>query len=318
MISFIVPVYNIEDYLTPCLKSIACQTGEWECILIDDGSSDGSGKKCDIYAAEDPRFRVIHQENKGVNTARKRGLAEAKGDFVWFVDGDDLIHPQALEILEKYLNDQNDIYFFSELQGRIPSFVSLPENIEVAKYDHEKKKELPVLNFHTVVFRRDFILNQDFPPFSIGEDLLFVMQQMARANAVVQLKNMHLYFYLIREGSAMTAPTFQKMQSVMDCNAAIVKFLCSAEGSVLSRSHVRRFVKQLYWRNAAEISHFHKDERKILLRRWRDCLNLLPTESLTKKEKLLNRFYGFLPTGLCQNVQGFVYCVYAKILTIKH
>lgn len=318
LLSLIIPVYNIKEYLLACIQSIALQDGAWECILVNDGSNDGSEVVCDKITAEDSRFRVIHQENKGVNAARKRGLEEACGEFVWFVDGDDLLHPNALKVLEKYLNTRDDIYFFSELQGESPAFDTLPENIEIINYGIEEKELLPVLNFHTVVFRRTFIMHEEFPPFLIGEDILFVMKQLARAKNVVQLKHIHLYFYLIREGSAMTAPNERKLQSIINCNFEIVRFLCSDIGKCLARSHVRRFVKQLFWRNAAEIQQIRKNSRKDILKVWKNNLLTLPKDILSPHELLMRKFHYVVPVGLCCMTQALLYRLHAWRLSKKN
>ena len=98
LISIIVPIYNSEKYLPKCLDSIIAQTyTNWEAILVDDGSPDNCGKICDEYSAKDKRFKVIHQENKGVVNARNNALANANGDFLAFVDSDDTIEPSMLE-----------------------------------------------------------------------------------------------------------------------------------------------------------------------------------------------------------------------------
>ena len=98
IISIIVPVYNVEKYLSRCLDSILFQSfPDWECILIDDGSSDNSGKICDEYAQQDDRFIVIHQQNSGVSAARNAGLDIAKGQWFSFVDSDDWIGSNFLE-----------------------------------------------------------------------------------------------------------------------------------------------------------------------------------------------------------------------------
>ena len=97
-ISIIVPVYKVEKYLRRCIDSIAAQTfTDWECILVDDGSPDDSGTICDEYAENDKRFRVFHQENAGVSAARNKGLDEAKGEWICFVDSDDWIEKEMLE-----------------------------------------------------------------------------------------------------------------------------------------------------------------------------------------------------------------------------
>lgn len=100
LISVIVPVYNVEDYLKRCLDSIGRQTySNIEIILIDDGSTDQSGNICDQYAIQDKRCRVFHQQNSGAAAARNLGLDVCLGDYVMFVDSDDYIAPNACEVL---------------------------------------------------------------------------------------------------------------------------------------------------------------------------------------------------------------------------
>lgn len=99
-ISIIVPVYNVEQYLPAALDSLRAQTcPDWEAILVDDGSPDGCGALCDAAARQDARFRVIHQKNAGVGAARNAGLAAARGTYVQFLDSDDALEPQMVEVL---------------------------------------------------------------------------------------------------------------------------------------------------------------------------------------------------------------------------
>ena len=99
-VSVIVAVFQAVKTLRRCLDSIKNQTmTEWECLLVDDGSSDGSGKMCDEYASADARFRVIHKPNEGVAIARQTGIDSAKGDYVIFADADDWVEPDWLEKL---------------------------------------------------------------------------------------------------------------------------------------------------------------------------------------------------------------------------
>ena len=99
-ISMIVPVYNVEQYLPAALDSLRVQTcPDWEAILVDDGSPDGCGALCDAAARQDARFRVIHQKNAGVGAARNAGLAAARGTYVQFLDSDDALEPQMVEVL---------------------------------------------------------------------------------------------------------------------------------------------------------------------------------------------------------------------------
>ncbi len=100
LISVIVPVYNVLPYLEDCLNSLLQQNyPKLEFIIIDDGSTDGSGVYCDEFVKKDPRMRLIHQENQGLSAARNRGLEEAKGDFITFLDSDDQFAPDCVQYL---------------------------------------------------------------------------------------------------------------------------------------------------------------------------------------------------------------------------
>ena len=98
MISIIVPVYKAEQYLRPCIDSILAQTyTDYELVLVDDGSPDNCGAICDEYATKDSRVKVIHQRNQGQAAARNAAVKMALGEWICFVDSDDVIHPQMLE-----------------------------------------------------------------------------------------------------------------------------------------------------------------------------------------------------------------------------
>ncbi len=98
LISIIVPVYNVEEYLKECAASILAQTYEnFEVIFVDDGSTDSSGEICDILANLDERVKVIHQENAGLSGARNSGIDAAKGQYICFIDSDDMIRSKYLE-----------------------------------------------------------------------------------------------------------------------------------------------------------------------------------------------------------------------------
>ena len=108
LISVIVPVYNIKEYLPACLDSLTAQTyGEIEILVVDDGSTDGSCELCDLCAQKDPRIRVIHKTNGGLSDARNAGIEAASGTYIGFVDGDDRIAPDMYEALAGCLLDSD-------------------------------------------------------------------------------------------------------------------------------------------------------------------------------------------------------------------
>jgi glycosyltransferase involved in cell wall biosynthesis len=115
MVSVIVPIYNVEKYLHRALDSILSQTHkDWEAILVDDGSTDGSGNIAEEYARRDHRFKVVHKENGGLSDARNAGLKFISGEFLLFLDSDDFLHPQLMELcLEAMTRDNSDLACFT-------------------------------------------------------------------------------------------------------------------------------------------------------------------------------------------------------------
>lgn len=111
LVSVIVPAYNVELWLSRCLESILCQTNmNLEIIVVDDGSTDKTFEIMELYATRDQRIKIFHQENQGVTAARLRGIAEATGEWIGFVDGDDEIEPDMYErLLQNALKYQADI-----------------------------------------------------------------------------------------------------------------------------------------------------------------------------------------------------------------
>lgn len=227
-ISFIVPVYNLgaNDYLTECLTSlIQINIPDMEVWMIDDGSTDSSGSICDDFAAKDSRFHVLHQENAGVSAARNAGIMMAKGEWLFFLDGDDLVPKELGNILRFHDFENADMVFFSyeKIDGKCHSMRatgnrSEKHRVELAEstVDHlpdmilgDIVKDEPALagvSLNSVwgkVYRRGF-LEQHGIRFEKGlfraEDLLFNLQF-----ALCKPKCMRIYetayYYRLREGS---------------------------------------------------------------------------------------------------------------------
>lgn len=162
-ISFIVPVYKVEEYLHECVDSIIGQTcDDWELILIDDGSPDGCPQICDEYAASDRRIKVIHQQNKGVAAARNAGLDIATGEWIWFVDSDDWIASESVQRLKDKLGGVKcDFVMFSYTVWKTGGKRKVPISL---CHDCDKKEFLKEnICFHNqrILFKRELIENMD-------------------------------------------------------------------------------------------------------------------------------------------------------------
>lgn len=164
-ISVIVPVYNVEKFLSQCIESIINQTyRNIEIILVDDGSSDGCGRICDAYAEKDNRVRVIHKTNGGPSVARNVGIKAATGEYMAFVDSDDFIFPHMYEVLYKRIvKDKSDMVFCNIF------YVD-----EDGKSITKRNQSLPVKEG---VFSPQIILNDmvqpDFAPYTAAWNKLY-------------------------------------------------------------------------------------------------------------------------------------------------
>lgn len=211
MISVIVPVYRVEKYLCKCVKSIQSQTyTDLEIILVDDGSPDNCGKICDELASEDKRIKVIHQKNGGQAKARNAGLDIAKGKYITFVDSDDTIEPQMIEILlvmlKKNVNADISICGYrSVYEGKSIEFtgdVQLMGDVALSK---QKLWQEVFGKLNNAVWNKMYdatlIGSLRFPEGIIhGEDLIFNLEYLKKCQGGV-INQTPLYNYLQRKGS---------------------------------------------------------------------------------------------------------------------
>mgnify|MGYP002521066031 CR=1 FL=1 len=214
-LSFIIPVYNAEEYLPAALDSLKRQTfPDWEAILVDDGSPDGSGALCDAATQADPRFRVIHQKNAGVGAARNAGLDAAKGTYVHFLDADDSLEPEMAQCtLEAARRENADLVLFGSWEdqydaaGRKQSSRAIPPPISGVHRGDPCVELLPQLAaFYFVtrqLFRRSLLEHCRFTKHSIGEDALFFISAYRKRPGCVVGVDEPLYHYSVRpNGSA--------------------------------------------------------------------------------------------------------------------
>lgn len=219
LVSIIVPIYNVATFLRVTLNSIIAQTFEnFEILLINDGSTDGSGEICDEYAKYDSRIKIFHKENSGVSAARNYGLDKATGKYILFVDSDDIIAPQMLQILV------NDIECY-KADLAICSFFKIEENVKAINpviiqdttiIDNANRSHMLDLCFGKYVessyciwdklFKRKIIesnrirFNEDL---NRGEDGLFNIAYFLKCELITRNAS-QLYGYRTRSGSLIS------------------------------------------------------------------------------------------------------------------
>lgn len=207
-LSIIVPVYNAEKQLQRCLDSISSQSYQnFECILVNDGSTDQSGQICDAYMEKDPRFRVCHKQNGGVSSARNAGIKASRGQFLAFVDSDDALLPDYLAHLvsdaRKYNADlvvAGHTLILNDVHTRISAVTGTCVCSPANEVDECFSRALATGILNTCwgkLFRRDAIQGCCFDEtISWGEDTVFVLNCL-RAGTVVRFStwNEYLYYY---------------------------------------------------------------------------------------------------------------------------
>lgn len=202
LISIVIPVYNAEKYLRQCLDSIISLTYDnWECLLVDDGSKDGSPAICDEYVAKDSRFQVFHKENGGVSSARNMGLDNSNGQWICFVDADDYLSPNYLNDIG---NDNIDLILFTSysFQKKMKPYEKQNIGNITSVTKEETKSKLREL-LHTHLFRVPwgkiikkrcigdirFELGQ-----KIGEDTVFLYTILQNVSSFKTMPD-HIYYW---------------------------------------------------------------------------------------------------------------------------
>lgn len=222
LFSLIVPVYNTKDYLERCLSSIEEQDfTDYELILVDDGSTDGSSEICDKFSEKNSNCRVIHQTNKGLSGARNTGIQEATGDWIWFIDSDDFILPGALSSLHERMKlAKGDMYVFqyikTDKEEKNHEYIYFRDTQVILDIGEERSylsnMEERLLQYKdsweawTRLFKRS-IINEHGLQFVdtskvFAEDLCFTIEYMMCCKAEVMLVN-YLYCYRQRDDSIM-------------------------------------------------------------------------------------------------------------------
>lgn len=205
-ISVIVPVYQVEQYLARCVESLLAQTfRDFECILVDDGSTDGSGRMCDEYARRDARFSVIHKENGGLSSARNTAIPLASGAYVCFFDSDDELHPRALELMVSALEQTGADLVSAPLEEFSTPYADFPEleqiHTEILEQDAFIDHLLPQ-NFGKIcvtacgkLYRREIFEQIRYPEGRIYEDLHVYLDVLLQCRRIAVLDHPLYYYY---------------------------------------------------------------------------------------------------------------------------
>lgn len=338
-VSIVVPVYNVEKYLRICLDSVRAQEfTDFEVILVDDGSKDSSPEICDEYTQKDKRFKVIHQKNGGLSRARNVGVRAATGDYVYFLDSDDCIHPLLLlkltELAEKYhaVLVQTDIEQvaedFTDYKKRMDSEFQVYSFDTIDAFyniDRDNKRIAEDIRLVTLVawsklYRKDLVERVTFPEeIKLHEDQMAVHRFVVEAGGIVFCRA-PLYFYRSRKGSLITEGWTVKRLVIFDCYKDRVEWAKKIQGDekrvrdLVYYIYIRYLVCMFknYWMITRNLSGAEKKQyKKQVIERFRKELKNRDFP-LKLKDMLMFYCFGIVPdffTGcyqLAQNLKSLI------------
>ena len=271
MISVIIPVYNVENYLNRCVDSVLAQTyTELEIILVDDGSTDHSGTICDSYLSIDNRIKVYHKENGGLSDARNYGIAKANGQYLGFVDSDDYIHRDMYQILfHNMIEEQADVSVCSVqkvideeplIQDELVDEQVLVYNATEAMKYHIEYVGVTVWN---KLYKREFISNNLFPAGRVHEDEFVFHRIMYQCRKVV-VSSRKLYYYVQRDGSIMNSVSPKTLQDAMDAYRDRLHFINEKQWNEVRDDVIREYMYYLIKKYEYVEKHPFHDKTKWL------------------------------------------------------
>ena len=316
LITVIVPVYNILEYLPRCVHSITAQTyRNLEIILVDDGSTDGTGALCDELAAEDVRIQVYHKENGGSSSARNLALKHAAGEYVGFVDSDDYIEPDMYQCLMEGIRQfsvsvaQTGRDEIDEKGNLLPNICEPPEEpliIESRRFMEELLLHRGDCSFCTKLIRRDLIPADGFPPDRLNEDFHLLIRMLPEIGKILSLprQDYHVFYRIGSNSRKADRENFSRVY--WDCveNADMAAGLVKRDYPELEETAFRFGIFQrLEYLLHIPVSQMRRDNvpyRKVVSYLRKNWLTAMKNPILTKKNKIYHTLFAIAPKKIRQ------------------
>ena len=240
LLSIIIPVYNVGGYIQRCVDSIIQQECSFplEILLIDDGSTDDSFVRCNQISKTNSIVKTIRQENKGVSSARNRGIAESRGKWIWFIDGDDYLLPNSLKMISNHLDGDNDILAFAYIHeiDETSKRVVLPSEENVTRYSgiHYINTSYSSPTIWSYVFKRSLIQDNNVrlsEKLKYGEDKIFILECLYYAQNIHMIYE-PIYEYAYRAESAVNNKNTRIVTDQLESIKVLIKIIHDKKLSV--------------------------------------------------------------------------------------
>ena len=308
-VSVLIPVYNVERYLPRCLDSVLAQTWtDYECIVVDDGSTDNSGSICDEYARKDSRFIVIHKENGGLSSARNAAMKISSGEFLCFIDSDDYVLPNFLErLFEIQLQTKADIVkcdYFSPVPGN----EKISENVTVERaIDFTEKLIRDDVGSQVCLYLSRRVLWDTFifPTGRLVEDMLTFYKVCITANSVA-ITSEKLYFYFMARPDNISNSQKNLEKNLIDRALAFSERYYFSQGLYDKSTQVVLFSKAVLFFNSAitvkkpQDRRFDEDINTLRHFVRGTLLSNIFEKSIDNKTKIKAVLLAFMPNTYCR------------------
>lgn len=256
LISLIIPVYNTEAYLKDCLDSVQAQTYDnFEIILVDDGSTDGSGALCDQYAAEDTRVRVFHTENRGVAAARNFAIDRAKGEYIAFADSDDYVAEDYLEYLYELLTRFDadiactgieDVYVERRSAVKTVMLTFAGDKAAAAERPLTVQEALAVICYGVEMgaspcgklYRKGVFSKVRYPEGRIYEDMATTYKLFVQCDRIA-FSDRRIYLHIYRQESTLNSPLNERKLYGFTAAEELLEFIKTHYPQIEDAAHVR-------------------------------------------------------------------------------
>lgn len=286
-LSIIIPVYQVKPYLERCIESVLSQSyTDYEVVLVDDGSTDGSGDICDIYAANYSNVKVIHKTNGGLSSARNIGLSVASGDYLMFLDSDDFLHSKAIEVEIKFLEENHaDIVVcplvrFSNLQD-VDAYspldniqFSILSGLEAERRFFNNPRANMFVSSCGKIFRRNLFNGIQFPEGRLFEDEYTTYKLYYLCEKIVVLDTALYYYFVNQAGITQNLDLVKRLDEYDAQNERIIFFNNNGEIELYHLA-LLEFLRSAQWDLLAfrdKKNRLFRDSGKLLQEQYRHAL----------------------------------------------
>ena len=300
-ISVIVPIYNVEKYLDKCVDSIVNQTyRNLEIILVDDGALDGSPKICDDWAKKDSRIKVIHKKNGGLSSARNAGIDAAQGNYLSFIDSDDWIDEDFIEVLyNAIIKDKSDLAIcgFKKIEEDTCKVIYNEPSCDKDQYVENgldllfKQKNVSYVIACNKLYKKEIFADLRYMPGKIHDDEFVIYDVYTHAKGGVSLVNRCMYNYLQRGNSIISITNNEKIFDIID--AFKLRLSKIDKNSIYYSSAVRQYLDAflpVYFKVRK-----NRDLRTKIFKNYKSEIKVLKNIKESKKFRLKHTLFKLFP-----------------------